>query len=232
MNGRNSSPTPGPFGISSSSRASFRRNIGPCWSFSLFWGGALFHGLFLWKSGTISLGQVIGFMALFNTFRFVTYISLFSFNLIQHGMASAERILSIIKTETDLDQNTKGISKPMVGRVAFESVFFSYNKTIILRHINFAAEPGTTVAIVGRTGSGKTTLVRLINRIFDPDVGAVYVDDKDVREWNLESLRSQIAVIEQDVFLFSRSIRREHRLRQARGLGGGYRPGGNAGPGP
>ena len=179
----------------------------PMLVFSLFWGAALFHGLYLWKAGTISLGQVIGFMALFNTFRFVTYISLFSFNLIQHGMASAERILSIIKTETDLDQNVDGLVKPMVGRVAFESVFFSYNKTLILRHVDFSVEPGTTVAIVGRTGSGKTTLVRLVNRIFDPDVGAVYVDDTDVRLWNLESLRSQIAVIEQDVFLFSRTIR-------------------------
>ncbi len=179
----------------------------PMLVFSLFWGAALFHGLYLWKAGTVSLGQVVGFMALFNTFRFVTYISLFSFNLIQHGLASAKRILSILTTETDLDQNVGGVSRPIRGKVAFESVFFSYNKTIVLRHVNFSIEPGTTVAIVGRTGSGKTSLVRLVNRIFDPDVGAVFVDDTDVRDWNLESLRSQIAVIEQDVFLFSRTIR-------------------------
>jgi ATP-binding cassette subfamily B protein len=179
----------------------------PMLVFSVFWGGALFHGLLLWRQGALSLGEVIGFMGLFNTFRFVTYISLFSFNMVQHGMASAERILEIVKTETELDQNLEGISRPIRGRVDFETVFFSYNKTIVLRRVNFSIRPGMTVAIVGRTGSGKTTLTRLINRIFDPEVGNVLIDGTDVRSWNLDSLRSQIAVIEQDIFLFSRSIR-------------------------
>lgn len=179
----------------------------PMLVFSLFWGGALFHGLFLWQRGVLSLGSVIGFMGLFNTFRFVTYISLFSFNMVQHGMAGAGRILEVIKTGNELDQNLSGLSKPIDGRVEFDTVFFSYNNTIVLRRVNFSVKPGMTVAIVGRTGSGKTTLTRMINRIFDPDVGTVRVDGRDVREWNLESLRSQIAVIEQDVFLFSRSIR-------------------------
>ncbi len=75
-----------------------------------------------------------------------------------------------------------------------------------LRRVGFAVEPGQTVAIVGRTGSGKTSLVRLINRIFDADSGQVLVDGVDVRDWNLESLRGQVATIEQDVFLYSRSI--------------------------
>ncbi|MBL8965775.1 MAG: ABC transporter ATP-binding protein [Spirochaetaceae bacterium] len=75
-----------------------------------------------------------------------------------------------------------------------------------LRRVSFAVEPGQTVAIVGRTGSGKTSLVRLINRIFDADSGRVLVDGVDVRDWNLESLRGQVATIEQDVFLYSRSI--------------------------
>jgi ATP-binding cassette subfamily B protein len=179
----------------------------PMLVFSVFWGGALFHGLLLWRQGVLSLGEVIGFMGLFNTFRFVTYISLFSFNMVQHGMASAERILEVIKTETELDQNLGGISRPIRGGVDFDTVFFSYNKTIVLRRINFSIRPGMTVAVVGRTGSGKTTMTRLINRIFDPEVGNVLIDGMDVRKWNLDSLRSQIAVIEQDVFLFSRSIR-------------------------
>ncbi len=76
----------------------------------------------------------------------------------------------------------------------------------VLRNISFTANPGETVAIVGQTGSGKSTMTRLINRIFDADGGQVLVDGVDVRQWKLESLRSQISTIEQDVFLFSRSI--------------------------
>jgi ATP-binding cassette, subfamily B, bacterial len=76
----------------------------------------------------------------------------------------------------------------------------------VLKDITFNAQPGETVAIVGQTGSGKTTLTRLINRIFDVNHGRVLVDGVDVRDWTMESLRSQISVIEQDVFLFSRSL--------------------------
>jgi len=76
----------------------------------------------------------------------------------------------------------------------------------VLKNITFTARPGQTVAIVGQTGSGKTTLTRLINRIFDADEGLVLVDGVDVRDWSMESLRSQISSIEQDVFLFSGSL--------------------------
>jgi ATP-binding cassette subfamily B protein len=76
----------------------------------------------------------------------------------------------------------------------------------VLKGINFTAHPGETIAIVGQTGSGKTTLTRLINRIFDVEQGRVLVDGVDVRDWSLASLRSQVSTIEQDVFLFSRSL--------------------------
>ena len=76
----------------------------------------------------------------------------------------------------------------------------------VLKDISFAAQPGETIAIVGQTGSGKTALTRLINRIYDADSGRVLVDGVDVRDWNLASLRRQISIIEQDIFLFSRSI--------------------------
>jgi ATP-binding cassette subfamily B protein len=75
-----------------------------------------------------------------------------------------------------------------------------------LKDVSFVARPGETVAIVGQTGSGKTTLTRLVNRIFDVNSGRVQIDGVDVRDWSLESLRSQISVIEQDIFLFSRTI--------------------------
>jgi ATP-binding cassette subfamily B protein len=179
----------------------------PLLVFALFWGAGLFHALWLWHLKVISIGNVVSFLMLCNAFRFVTFISFFSFNMVQHGMASAGRILSVINTTTELDQNLGGLSRPIAGRVEFRGVSFGYNGVPALSEVSFTVEPGETVAIVGQTGSGKTTLTRLVNRIFDPDDGAVLVDRVDVRAWNLESLRSQIGAIEQDVFLFSQTIR-------------------------
>jgi len=157
-------------------------------------------------AGSISLGQVVTFMGLMGTLRFPTFISIFSFNLVQLGVASAERILELINTETELDENETGIARPIRGEVVFENVHFGYDAQPVLKNISFTARPGETVAIVGHTGSGKTTLTQLINRIFDVNRGRVLVDGVDVRDWNLESLRSQISTIEQDVFLFSRTL--------------------------
>jgi ATP-binding cassette subfamily B protein len=93
------------------------------------------------------------------------------------------------------------------GALAFEAVTFGYNPgQHALEDISLRVEPGQTVAIVGQTGAGKTTLARLVNRVYDVGQGAVRVDGVDVRNWNLETLRQQISIIEQDIFLFSRTI--------------------------
>jgi ATP-binding cassette, subfamily B, bacterial len=94
----------------------------------------------------------------------------------------------------------------MRGEIIFEHVTFSYGTTPVLKDISFRAEPGQTIAIVGQTGAGKSTLTKLVNRIYDVNEGRVLIDGIDVRDWNLDSLRSQISTIEQDIFLFSRSI--------------------------
>ena len=123
------------------------------------------------------------------------------------GMASAARVLNMIKMETELDENREGVEEQIRGEVVFQNVNFGYNGAAVLGDISFTARPGETIAIVGQTGSGKTTLTRLINRIFDATSGTVQVDGRDVRDWSLEALRSQISTIEQDVFLFSRTLR-------------------------
>jgi ATP-binding cassette subfamily B protein len=145
-------------------------------------------------------------MGLVGTLRFPTFISIFSFNLVQLGIASARRILELIEVSGDLDENPDGVSATIHGEVTFNDVSFGYNGSSVLKDISFTARPGETIAIVGETGSGKSSLTRLINRIFDANEGEVLVDGVDVRAWNLESLRSQISTIEQDVFLFSQTL--------------------------
>ena len=178
----------------------------PMLMFSLAWAGGFLHAMLLWRAGSISLGQMVTFMGLVGALRFPTFISIFTFNLVQLGVAGAERILELINTETELDENEAGVAQTIRGQVTFEHVSFGYDDKPVLKDISFTARPGETIAIVGQTGSGKTTLTQLINRIFDADDGRVLVDGVEVRDWSLESLRPQISTIEQDVFLFSRSL--------------------------
>jgi ATP-binding cassette subfamily B protein len=166
------------------------------------------HAVILYERGVIDLGTIVAFIGMFNLFGFPTFISIFTFSLVQLGFAGAKRILDLINDETDLDENPDGYRGEMQGEIEFQSVSFCYEGTdkYVLRDVSFRVKPGQTVAIVGQTGSGKSTLTKLVNRIYDATEGRVLVDGIDVREWSLDSLRSQISTIEQDIFLFSRTI--------------------------
>ncbi len=165
------------------------------------------HALWLFRQGALSVGDVVAYFGLLQLFRFPTFVSLFAYSQVALGMAGARRILELINRETPLDQNLAGYAAAMRGAVAFEGVSFAYEgNNPVLEDITFAVEPGTRVAVVGQTGAGKTTLVKLINRTYDVTQGRVLVDGVDVRAWNLEALRQQIAIIEQDIFLFSRTV--------------------------
>ncbi|HEY6408715.1 MAG TPA: ABC transporter ATP-binding protein [Ktedonobacteraceae bacterium] len=168
--------------------------------------GAFLHGLFLVMHNQLTIGSLVAFMGLMAIIRFPTFISIWSFYLVQLGLAGAGRILTILKEETELDENEQGYSEEMRGEIVFENVTFHYGDTPVLKHISFRAEPGQTVAIVGQTGSGKSTLTKLVNRIYDIDEGRILIDGVDVRDWSMDALRSQISTIEQDIFLFSRSL--------------------------
>jgi ATP-binding cassette subfamily B protein len=178
----------------------------PLLIYGLAFGLAFGHALLLFQQGVLSVGDVVGFMGLMTILRFPTFISIFSFVLIQLGFAGAERILDLIRTETELDENAVGVAQPIQGDIVFEHVSFGYGNTPFLNDISFRAQPGETIAIVGQTGSGKTTLTNLVNRTYDVSAGRVLIDGVDVRDWSLQSLRSQISTIEQDVFLFSRTL--------------------------
>ena len=165
------------------------------------------HSLILFQQGILTIGDVIAYFGTLSLLGFPTFISLFAYSQISLGLASAKRILELINTETRLDQNIEGYDQPIHGAIEFKDVGFGYNSdNSVINEINLTIKPGQTIAVVGQTGSGKTSLVKLINRTFDVQAGQVLVDGVDVRDWNLEALRNQISIIEQDIFLFSRSI--------------------------
>ncbi len=171
---------------------------------------AFAHGLVLVADGELTTGDLIAYMGLVGVLRFPAFISIFTFSLVQLGLAGARRILELMQAETELDENPAGHVAPLRGELEFQDVSFAYEGAQAgqngLSHVSFRVRPGQTVAIVGTTGSGKSTLVKLVNRIYDVTSGRVLVDGIDVRDWNLASLRSQMSVIEQDVFLFARSV--------------------------
>jgi ATP-binding cassette subfamily B protein len=178
----------------------------PYLAFAIAFGLAFLHALLLLSRGALTVGEVVAYMGLMSALRYPTFISIFTFSLVQLGLAAARRILELILAENQLDENQGGIARPIRGEVAFDRVTFEIDGTTILRDVSFAVKPGQSVAIVGQTGSGKTTLTRLINRTYDVTAGRILIDGVDVRDWSLESLRSQVSAIEQDVFLFSRSV--------------------------
>jgi ATP-binding cassette, subfamily B, multidrug efflux pump len=193
-------------------------------------------GLVLWFGGAAVLGDMrlaagltdeqAAAASLFTVgllFAFIGYAELFfapirdlteKFDMIQGAMTSAERIFTI------LDEEPEVVNRPGArdfgrarGAVAFENVHFEYKVAEpVLRDVSFAIEPGRTVAIVGHTGAGKTTIINLVARFYDVQQGAVKVDGRDVRDYTLDALRSNIAVVHQDVFLFAGTVLDNVRL--------------------
>jgi ATP-binding cassette subfamily B protein len=155
----------------------------------------------------ISVGDVVAFNGILMMFQFPTFASQFAYSHVSVGVSSAQRILELINTETDLDQNSSGYQGDLEGSLEYKAVTFSYNGgTPALEDVSFRVEPGQTIAIVGQTGAGKTTVTKLINRTYDVTQGSITLNGVDVRDWDLEALRSQISIIEQDIYLFSRTV--------------------------
>ncbi|MGB5843261.1 MAG: ABC transporter ATP-binding protein [Anaerolineales bacterium] len=169
--------------------------------------GGLLHALVLYYQGALDVGDVVAYFGLLQLLGFPTFVSMFAYSQVSLGVAGATRILELINRESSLDQNTAGYSQEMQGEIEFKDVTFVYGQgEPALQGISFKVKPGQTVAIVGQTGTGKTSLAKLVNRTYDASSGQVLVDGIDVRDWNMEALRRRISIIEQDVFLFSRAI--------------------------
>ncbi|MBR3503238.1 MAG: ABC transporter ATP-binding protein [Clostridia bacterium] len=130
------------------------------------------------------------------------------YNSVLSAMASVERIFEIMDTPSDI-QDKPGAEEmpPIQGRVRFEDVTFSYDpEKVVLKDVSFDVEPGQTIALVGPTGAGKSTVVNLISRFYDVTGGAVKIDGRDIRDVNLRSLRRQMSVMMQDSFIFSGTV--------------------------
>ena len=168
----------------------------------------LAQSIYLYYQGILTIGEIIAYMGLFALLRFPTNISIFIFALVKLAQASSNRLLEVMNKETEIDENIEGKQKDLEGKIKFENVSFKYPEDVnpVLKNISFEVNPGQTLAVVGATGSGKTTLTKLISRLYDVSEGKITIDGIDIRDYSLKSLRSQISYIEQDVFLFSTSI--------------------------
>lgn len=170
---------------------------------SLFIGFILFYGGYI----TISAGVVIAF---------IQYISMLirplrqiadRFNNIQRGIVGAERVLGLMDEDNAMTNNGKVEKDHFDGKIEFKNVHFAYDeKQEVLKGIDFKVNPGETVAIVGATGAGKSTIISLITRLYDINSGNILIDDVDLKDYELYNLRSHIGVVLQDVFLFHGSI--------------------------
>ncbi|ACV59292.1 ABC transporter related [Alicyclobacillus acidocaldarius subsp. acidocaldarius DSM 446] len=166
----------------------------------------LLVGGWLVMSGHMNLGDLVAFLSLIWYMIWPMSQLGFFLNNWTQATAAGARLLEILEQEDDLDASREEVDRPMEGLVEFRGVSVKLGGEYVLRDITFTARPGQTLAIVGLTGSGKSTLVSLIPRFRDVDEGAVLVDGVDVRQWKRESLRRQVGFVFQEAFLFSTTI--------------------------
>lgn len=172
-----------------------------------------FFGVNMILDGMLQVGTLIAFGTYISMFwRPVMNLSNF-YNQLVTNIAGAERIFEILDTKPDLTDGETACEMPEItGAVSFRHVTFSYEKEKeVLKDVSFEIEPGQTVALIGPTGAGKSTIVNLICRFYDIQHGQVCIDGRDVKSVTIESLRSQMGIMTQDVFLFSGTIRENIR---------------------
>jgi len=172
-------------------------------------------GLIVWYAGfnniavenSISLGTIFLFIQLSQMlFRPLRQIA-DKFNTLQMGMVAANRVFKILDTEEFVNDFGKIKSKSIKGNILFDKVNFGYDKdNIIIKNLSLKIKKGERIAIVGPTGSGKSTIIKLILRFFELNSGKINIDDVNIKDYSLKNLRSQISLVSQDIFLFADSI--------------------------
>ena len=183
---------------------------------------ALSLGLMVWYgaksvlSGEITLGTMIAFQMYINMLYRPIRMLADKFNNLQMGMIAAERVFLLLGNDNYIKNTGTYKAEKFKGHVVFDQVDFSYiPDTPILKKVSFEIEPGQTLAIVGSTGSGKSTIINLLGRFYEIDGGSIRVDGIDIKDYDLFTLRRHVAVVLQDVFLFSGSVLENITLRDS-----------------
>jgi ATP-binding cassette, subfamily B, multidrug efflux pump len=185
---------------------------------------ALSIGLIVWWTSKEALqlqqsqqGTVISFILCLNLLFRPLRVLADKFNVLQMGIIASERVFKVLDNEDFIPESHKEAYKPassLKGKLEFEKVWFAYtNEHYVLKDINFTVKPGETVAIVGHTGSGKTSIISLLNRLYHIQKGVIRIDDINIENYDLDALRKNIGVVLQDVFLFSGSVIENITLR-------------------
>lgn len=180
----------------------------------------------IWYGGGMAIQQQ---MTLGMLVAYMSYIGMFfqpiaaltdKYSIMQSAMAASERIFGLMDTQPDIENPEKPYKpKPdkIRGKIEFRNVWFAYNEDeeeYVLRDVSFVAQPGERIAFVGATGAGKTTIISLLSRLYDIKKGQILVDDVDIRQWDIPTLRQSVGIVLQDVFLFSTNILENIRLNE------------------
>ncbi|MCF8284987.1 MAG: ABC transporter ATP-binding protein/permease [Sphingobacteriales bacterium] len=200
-------------------------HIKSVWYYSIFFPvvelmSATSIGLLVWYGskevldGSLSLGVIVSFIMYINMlFRPIRELA-DKFNTLQMGMVSSERIFSVLDTQEQTPNHGTITDVPVQGKITFDKVRFAYTEDhYVLKNISFELQAGKTLAIVGATGAGKSSIINLLNRFYEINEGEIRVDDIDIKKYELSFLRSKIATVLQDVFLFSDTIAENIRLK-------------------
>ncbi len=174
---------------------------------------AISMGMLVWSGASrmldhnVTQGVIIAFIMYLNLLFRPLRMLADKFNTLQMGMVAGERVLGVLDSEEYLQDNGSYVPETVAGKVTFDQVHFEYKKDIpVLRGISFETPPGATIALVGHTGAGKTSIISILNRLYEIKSGRILIDDRDLKDYDIEALRSHIGIVLQDVFLFSGTI--------------------------
>jgi ATP-binding cassette subfamily B protein len=171
----------------------------------LVWYGA--KGVVNFAETGITIGKLIAFIMYIQMFFRPIRMIADRYNTLQMGIVSSSRILNLLEADEHVQRNGTSKADHIQGRVTFDHVWFAYNEgEYVLKDINLDIKPGETIALVGATGAGKSSIINLLNRFYEINRGSIMVDDVDIKDYDLGTLRKNIGVVLQDVFLFSDTI--------------------------